>query len=48
MEYGYPRHPEIHSHFLTLFRVLASGPPSAKLCPLAQFSNDATAYSNGY
>jgi len=30
---GHPRHPEIHCHFLTFFWVLASGPPSAKLCP---------------
>jgi len=31
--YGHSRHPEIHYHFLTFFWVLASGPPSAKLCP---------------
>jgi len=31
--YGYPRHPEIHYHFLSFVWVLASEPPSAKLSP---------------
>ena len=32
-------------HFLTFFCVLASGPPSTKLCPLAQTSSCATNYT---